>query len=112
MRASRVCPARGCVNLINGSAKLCAHHLRQVRCAESALRRAIGNHAEYGPAWRAKSRRILAAHGVSGRTHVVHHIVPRANGGTDDDDNLIVMSRKEHSALEARLRGRGVKIST
>ncbi|NUM46004.1 MAG: HNH endonuclease [Anaerolineales bacterium] len=38
--------------------------------------------------------------------------MPRANGGTDDDDNLIVMSRKEHSALEARLRGRGVKIST
>lgn len=106
MRAARVCPVRGCTNLINSSAKLCSEHLRQVRRVESARRRALGSHAEYGSAWRAKSRRILAAHGVSGRTHVVHHIVPRSKGGADDDDNLIVMLRGAHSSLEARLRGR------
>lgn len=31
----------------------------------------------------------------------VHHIVPRSEGGTDEDDNLLTLCHRHHPTLEA-----------
>jgi 5-methylcytosine-specific restriction protein A len=73
----------------------------------------------YGWQWRNTARRILARDGglcqlckAAGRMTFaaeVDHIVNKARGGTDDDDNLQAICRPCHEAKTADERGRPLR---
>lgn len=77
----------------------------------SDQRRGSRQERGYGAAWDRARVRILARDGglcqpclADGKVHSgteVDHIVPKANGGTDDDANLQTICRSRHQAKTA-----------
>lgn len=97
-RVMRPCKHRGCRALVAGGKSYCeAHASEEVKWAPDSKR---GNrHARgYGNAWVAIRARILSRDSGlcqpckrAGRVTIateVDHIIPKSQGGTDDDDNL------------------------
>ncbi|MGD1323524.1 HNH endonuclease [Pandoraea pnomenusa] len=97
-RPLRPCKHRGCGALVSGGNTYCEKHAHeQVKWKPDAER---GNrHARgYGAAWvRRRAHILLRDCGLcqvcrrAGRVTIateVDHIVPKSQGGTDDDDNL------------------------
>jgi len=64
----------------------------------------------YGWAWQKVRARVLRERGsceVCGAVEQleVHHQVALADGGTHDDDNLVVLCKAHHSSVTARTQG-------
>lgn len=108
-RAARPCSHPGCPNLVTRPGTwFCEEHLAEKQRNESAQRRKDGTHADYGSSWRAVSAKFLQANPFCAcglRAVLVHHIVERRDGGTDDYSNLKAMCKSCHSRLHARSRG-------
>lgn len=109
-RAGRPCGVPGCPGLVHDPSKrLCPEHDREHMRRQSQERRAAGTHADYGPRWLAISARYLRMHPTCahcGRpSELVHHVVERADGGSDADENLLALCRPCHSRLHAKGRG-------
>lgn len=122
--APRPCGHPGCRELVRGGSYCPAHKRVQ---AGSFADRARGSRQErgYGSGWDARRKRALARDcGLcqqclrEGRVTAVgdrpysawcDHIVPKAEGGTDDEANLQTLCRSCHQAKTDAEKARGVR---
>lgn len=113
-------PCAVCGALVRDGTSRCeAHKVKPGSFADR--RRGTSTERGYGAAWRRVRDRIMRRDGGVCRcaeckqlgrireAHEVDHIVPKAQGGTDDDDNLQAINRECHKAKTAReaAEGRG-----
>lgn len=99
-RAKRPCKRRGCTIATNNTSGYCDdHHL--IHVGDSWRNYIAGKSRQergYGRAWEFRRKRILVRdrylcqdcrrRGIGIKAESVDHIIPKAHGGTDDDDNL------------------------
>ena len=106
-KAKRPCQYRGCPRLTESTSGYCEEHEKeQVRHYDKYIR--IGHNQRYGYQWRKLRARFLNAHPLceqckaSGRYTAateVHHIKPLADGGTNDERNLMALCKSCHSRI-------------
>jgi len=79
----------------------CAKHQKEMLQAKRKVRHSKPK-VPYGKGWRELSKAILAAYPlckICGRpSEVVHHIIERKDGGTDDPTNLVALCNRCHSS--------------
>lgn len=107
-RAPSACRRPGCAGLVrNGVCSRCGPLRRQVQAAHDEQRGTAAQRG-YGGRWQRLRRAYLRRHPLcvhclqAGRTEPavdVHHIVPRRNGGSDADDNLLALCHSCHSRV-------------
>lgn len=110
-----ICRQPGCATTVVKSG-YCAAHVRPAGGWRSDAERGTRQERGYGAEWERTRKRILSrACGLCeceecrrlGRVRVareVDHIVPKAQGGTDEDNNLQAISRECHKAKTLRER--------
>ncbi len=106
-RVASPCSVDGCPLLAIYKGR-CLQHQRPAfeRPKASATRRG------YGSEWQRTRRGYLAEHpiceqcGLEAATEV-HHIIPKAQGGGDDEDNLLAMCERCHRTITGRRGGKG-----
>ena len=118
--APRPCKHPGCGQLVRDGSGYCLAHQGDKVIGKFADRRRGSRHERgYGSDWERTRKRILMRDkglcqpclrvGRPRPARQVDHIVPKFEGGTDDDDNLQSICKECHdgkTAAEAR-RGRG-----
>jgi len=109
-KPKKLCAVPGCPRLVPSGQTYCAEHERQ-RQKRIDSKRESANARGYGNSWRRLRRLVLNAEPLcreckrNGRIMLateVDHIVPRANGGTNDFDNLQPLCKSCHSRKTAR----------
>lgn len=109
---SRPCRKQGCGALVRDGSGYCPAHqdcLKQNKFADS--RRGSRHERGYGSDWEKTRKRILARDSGLCQPHLknnkyrpakqVDHIVPKFEGGTDDDSNLQSICTECHEAKTA-----------
>lgn len=114
--APRGCKHTGCKQLVKSGERYCDEHRPAHAWAD---RRESASARGYGWRWQQTRKRILRrdvglcqvckAAGRLRPATAVDHIVPKEEGGTDDDDNLQAICAACHTAKTGReaARGRG-----
>lgn len=107
-KAARPCAYPGCPGLVRGSGRYCPDHahLQQTQARASRERyeerTQRGSAAEqgYGREWTAIRDRFLREHPLcercGRRAEVVHHRIPKREGGGDDPANLASLCQSCH----------------
>ena len=107
------CRYPGCPNLTDES--YCPDHKRLVAARYNRYERTPEMKQRYNGVWPAVRRRYIAEHPLcevcrrEGRitaAQEVHHIIPLAEGGTHDEDNLMALCKSCHSRITALEGGR------
>ncbi|MCM1166430.1 MAG: HNH endonuclease [Lachnospiraceae bacterium] len=110
-RAKRPCAYPGCPRLADKT--YCTEHGRLVNAQYERYGRSPETAARYGKAWRIIRRRYIAAHplceeclrrGLAIPAEHVHHIVPLADGGINDESNLMSLCKSCHSRIHMKMR--------
>ena len=110
--AKKPCAANGCAEVVERGNRWCAKHEQELS-GWAQLQRRTGNTTQrgYGHAWRKLRSRVLRRDMhlcqecrrnnklVTGTE--VDHIVRKADGGTDDMDNLQTLCKPWHAAKTA-----------
>ena len=105
-KAKRPCKHPGCPNLTDRD--YCREHLKEYNYEYNHYHRAPDTNSRYGAAWRKIRARYVEQHPLcelclkNGRVvpvEEVHHIVPLADGGTNDFANLMSLCKSCHSAI-------------
>ncbi|MBC7599705.1 MAG: HNH endonuclease [Polaromonas sp.] len=114
--APKPCTHPGCSVLVRDGSGRCAKHPPANRFADK--RRGTRHERGYGTVWDKVRELIMRRDGgicqpcLQSRTvtlaHAVDHIVPKAEGGTDDPANLQAICRPCHAAKTAEEARRGV----
>ena len=110
--APRPCRHPGCGQLVRDGSGYCQAHQADRKVGKFADSRRGSRHERgYGTEWEKQRKRILArdkglcqAHLRQGRyrpANHVDHIVPKFEGGRDDDDNLRSLCKDCHDAKTA-----------
>ena len=106
-KPKRPCRFRGCPCLTDSSSGYCPEHEKIQLCNYERARAQIHNQ-RYGYRWRKLRTRFLNAHPLceqckaNGRYTAateVHHVIPLANGGTHDENNLMALCKSCHSRI-------------
>jgi 5-methylcytosine-specific restriction protein A len=101
------CAQPGCAEVLPRGVSRCQLHRRQAWTHERPSSAERG----YGAAWRALRAQVLAeephcrlcaAEGHLEAARTVDHIVPRAQGGTDDRENLRPLCDRHHRQKSGR----------
>ena len=112
-KSKKPCAYHGCPVLTKD--RFCPEHKKRVDKQYERYQRDPETRKRYGQAWRRIRAAYIAAHPLcevcekEGRltpVEEVHHIVPLANGGTHDPDNLLSVCLRCHSSITAREGGR------
>lgn len=114
--APKPCTHPGCGALVRDGSSRCAAHPHAGRFADK--RRGSRHQRDYGSAWVKRRARILERdaglcqpclrEGVTTPgCNEVDHVIPRAEGGTEDDGNLQAICRPCHQAKTAAEAARG-----
>ncbi len=112
-KPKKPCRHPGCPYLTDES--YCPDHKRLVAARYNRYERTPEMKQRYNGVWPAVRRRYITAHPLcemclrEGRTTAaqeVHHIVPLADGGTHDEDNLMALCKSCHSRITALEGGR------
>ena len=107
------CRYPGCPNLTDES--YCPEHKRLVAAQYNRYERTPEMKHRYNGAWPAIRRSYIKAHPLcevcrrEGRyteAREVHHIIPLADGGTHDSNNLMALCKPCHSRITATEGGR------
>ena len=112
-KPKRPCSHPGCPRLTEG--RYCEEHAKEAARTYERHQRDPGTSRRYGSAWRKARSKFLAEHpfcelcrreGRLTRATVAHHIKATRYGGTDDEENLMALCQRCHSALHGRQRDR------
>ena len=104
------CSFPGCPNLTNET--YCEEHKKLVSQQYEQHERDANHGKRYGRQWSAIRRMYVQAHPLCERclkagryvkVEEVHHIKPLADGGTNDESNLIGLCRKCHAEIHAEM---------
>lgn len=105
VRASTPCKHPGCPNLAARGRDLCLFHRRE-RYRRIDQHRPSAAERGYGTDWQRVRREVLDAFpfcALCGDVATdVHHVLPKAEGGTDELYNLESLCRGCHSAMTMR----------
>ena len=113
-KAKHPCGYPGCPEIVHG--RYCDKHERLMNQQYERYERSPETAARYGTAWKVIRRRYISAHplceeclklGAAVPAEHVHHIVPLADGGTNEESNLMSLCKACHSRIHLGLR-RGV----
>ena len=108
-KAKKPCKYPGCAKLTDG--KYCAEHEQVARQNYNRFARGYDTHERYGRAWQKIRARYIAAHPLcekcaeAGRyvkAALVHHVLPLADGGTNDAENLMSLCVACHEKMHRR----------
>lgn len=111
IRPRRPCSHPGCAELVDQGRCAKHQHYQQQQRQQYDQYRGSAHERGYGAAWRKLRARILkreplcrhcAARGVTTVATDVDHIIPKSQGGTDDESNLQPLCHACHSAKTAR----------
>lgn len=108
-RPARACAHPGCPNLVRGQGRrYCDEHQSEEWKRQDARR---GSPAErgYDAQWQETRNRYLRDHPLcerrcGRRAELVHHIVRKAQGGSDDPVNLQALCKLCHAQIHANAR--------
>ncbi len=104
------CAFPGCPNLTDGT--YCEEHKKIIAQQYEKNGRDKKHGKRYGKNWQRIRRAYVAAHPLCERcaaqgryvpVEEVHHVVPLADGGTNDWDNLMGLCRRCHAELHAEM---------
>ncbi|MCD8344966.1 MAG: HNH endonuclease [Oscillospiraceae bacterium] len=104
------CSYPGCPRLTDDV--YCEEHMKQVVRQYEQHGRDKNHSKRYGRGWQAIRRAYVQAHPLCERclkqgryvkVEEVHHIKPLADGGTNDESNLMSLCRKCHAEIHAEL---------
>ena len=105
-RPQRPCSFPGCPNRCDG--QYCEEHAKQMNHRYNKFVRSADSNKKYGRAWREMRKRYAAAHplcemclkeGQLTPVEEVHHIIPLADGGTNEESNLMSLCRSCHEKI-------------
>ena len=105
-KPKRPCSHPGCGKLTDG--RYCDEHRQIAERQYNQNLRDPDTNKRYGRAWKKLRARFLLRHPLceqcrsEGRltpAHEVHHILPLANGGTNDNSNLMALCKSCHSKI-------------
>ena len=108
--ASRPCAHRGCPEVVRGrGVRFCQRHLQEHRRQQDE-NRGTASARGYGPRWRERRDRYLAEHPWCQRCGkrrpvLVHHILPKRDGGSDEPVNLLALCNLCHAQVHAEAEG-------
>ena len=100
------CAFPGCPNLSEG--RYCEVHKKIVDKRYEVYERNKETKRKYGRSWKKIRKRYVASHpfceeclkkGILVPVDEVHHIIPLADGGTHDDDNLMSLCKTCHAKI-------------
>ncbi len=112
-KPKRPCSHLGCPRLTEG--RYCEEHAKEAARIYERHQRDPGTSRRYGSSWKKVRKKFLAEHpfcelcrrqGRLTQATVAHHITATRYGGTDDDENLMALCQRCHSALHGRQRDR------
>ena len=104
----RPCGHPGCPRLAAPGGQYCEEHKKTERDRYNRYERAPDINKKYGRAWRQIRKRYATAHPLcemclkEGRltpVEEVHHIIPLADGGTNEESNLMSLCRSCHEKI-------------
>ena len=107
-KPKRPCSYPGCGRLTDG--QYCDEHRQSIDRQYNQYLRSPDTNKRYGRAWKKIRARFLLQYPLceqcrqEGRltpAQEVHHILPLANGGTHDDNNLLALCKSCHSSITA-----------
>ena len=105
-KPKRPCSYPGCGRLTDG--RFCDEHRQVAEHQYNHYLRDPDTNKRYGRAWKKIRAHYIQAHPLceqceqEGRltpAEEVHHILPLANGGAHDDDNLMALCKSCHSSI-------------
>jgi 5-methylcytosine-specific restriction protein A len=122
--APRACLHPGCRSLVK-DARYCEAHRKERAGSYADEARGTRQARGYGAGWEATRKRILSRDagicqeclrngvvtpiGHRRYSYFCDHIIPKAEGGSDDDDNLQALCRDCHDRKTQREAARGVR---
>jgi len=105
-KPKRPCSYPGCRRLTDG--RYCDEHRQVAEHHYNHYLRDPDTNKRYGRAWKKIRARFLLQHPLCEQCRLenrltpaqeVHHIVPLANGGTHDENNLLALCKSCHSRV-------------
>jgi len=105
-RPKRPCSHPGCPKLTDG--RFCAEHEKQEAVRYEKYGRDPAVRRRYGRAWKKLRAHFILLHPLCEQcksedrltaAEEVHHILPLANGGTNDEGNLMALCKSCHSKI-------------
>ena len=105
-KPKRPCSYTGCGKLTDG--RYCDEHEQIIEHQYNRYLRDPDTNKRYGRAWKKLRARFLLLHplceqckseGKLTAAEEVHHILPLANGGTNDERNLMTLCKSCHSRI-------------
>lgn len=106
-KAKRPCRHHGCPRLTESTSGYCAEH-EKIHTRQYDKARAPIHNQRYGYQWRKLRARFLNRHPLCAQCRLngkytsateVHHIKPLADGGTNDESNLMALCKSCHSRI-------------
>lgn len=106
-KAKRPCRYRNCPRLVDSASGYCEEH-EKIHTRQYDKARRVEHNQRYGYQWRKLRKRFLDAHPLCEQCQLkgrytpateVHHIKPLADGGTNDEKNLMALCKSCHSRI-------------
>ena len=106
-KSKRPCRYRGCPRLTDLPSGFCAEH-EKIHLRQYEKSRRVEHNQRYGSKWRRLRARFLNDHPLCEQCRLngkytaateVHHIKPLADGGTNDEQNLMALCKSCHSRI-------------
>ena len=106
-KAKRPCRYHGCPRLTESSSGYCEEH-EKVQVRQYDRSRRVEHNQRYGYRWRKLRARFLKQNPLCEQCRLngqytlateVHHIKPLADGGTNDEQNLMPLCKSCHSRI-------------
>ncbi len=112
----RGCAYGSCSKLAVAGSRYCEEHKKLTDKQYDSFTRGYDNSKRYGSQWRKIRSRYVKKHPLCEKcfamgkyVHVdeVHHIIPLAEGGTNDESNLMSLCKSCHSKIHFERGDRG-----
>ena len=111
MKLKRPCRYSGCPKLTDHKSGYCEDHRKEMQRYYEHFTRGYNQHERYGSSWKKIRDRYLGSHplceaclglGKATVATLVHHRKPLANGGTNDESNLMSLCVSCHEKIHKR----------